>query len=232
MQGQLAWLDCVARHGFGDELLSQLGALAQSKQPAHHAAAEDVQDHVQVKARPLGRPLELGDVPGPDLVGRRGQQLGLGIGRMGELSAPLARAALGGQQAVHGAHRAEVAALVQQRGVHGRRRGVGKALAVERCQQLLALLRASRANGGLARATRRASGPTNALRCSSAWRRAGAPRHRPRARQAALAPSAGVSSCTPAIRCSRACRPPRAGPAAHQLFFGPRSPAAPCPTGS
>ena len=32
-------------------------------------AAEDVQDHVEVKAGPLGGPLELGDVPGPDLIG-------------------------------------------------------------------------------------------------------------------------------------------------------------------
>ena len=118
-------------HGVGDELLGQLGALTFGEQPAHNMAAEDVQDHVQVEARPLGRALELGNVPGPHLVGRERQQLGLGVGRMGELIAPLATAAVDRQQTVHRAHRAEIAALVQQRGVHRRWRGVDEALAVE-----------------------------------------------------------------------------------------------------
>ena len=49
---------------------------------------------------------------------------------MAELVAPLAAAAIGRQQALHRAHRAEVAALAQQRGVHRRRRRVGKAFTV------------------------------------------------------------------------------------------------------
>ena len=57
--------------GLGDELLGEVGALALGDHPAHDVAAEDVQDHVEVEAGPLRRPLELGDVPGPDLVGRR-----------------------------------------------------------------------------------------------------------------------------------------------------------------
>jgi hypothetical protein len=60
MQGQHAGLDVMAFHGVGDELLGQLGALALGEQPAHDVTAEDVQDHVQVKARPLGRALKLG----------------------------------------------------------------------------------------------------------------------------------------------------------------------------
>ena len=63
MQSQLPRQDIMARHGVGDELLSQLGTLAWGDQPAHDETAEDVQNHVQMKARPLGRPLELGDVP-------------------------------------------------------------------------------------------------------------------------------------------------------------------------
>ena len=91
VQGERAGLDVVAGHGLGDQLLGQLGALALGDHPADDVAAEDVEDHVEVEAGPLGRPLELGDVPRPDLVGRDGQQLGLGVGRMGELVAPLAR---------------------------------------------------------------------------------------------------------------------------------------------
>ena len=89
MQGQPARLDIMARHGVSDELLGQLRTLARGDEPAHDEAAEDVQDDVQVEARPLGRSLELGDIPGPDLVGRDGQQFGLGVGRVGELVAPL-----------------------------------------------------------------------------------------------------------------------------------------------
>ena len=94
-----------------------------------------------MEARPLGRPFELGDVPGPNLVGRDREQLGLGVGRVGELVAPLAAATIDRQQAVHRAHRAEIAALVEQRGVHGRRRGVDEALAIEGVQQHLAFVR-------------------------------------------------------------------------------------------
>ncbi len=103
-------------------------------------AAEDVQDHVQVEARPFGRTLELGDVPGPHLVGRERQQLRFCVRRMNELIAPLATAAVDRQHPIHRAHRAEVASLVQQRGVHCRRRGVNEALAVEGVQQHLVFL--------------------------------------------------------------------------------------------
>ncbi len=137
MQGQHAWRNIVACHGLGDELLGQLGTLAQGDHPAHHESAEDVQDHVQMKARPLGWSFEFGDVPGPDLVGRRRQQFGFGIGRMGKLIAPLRAAAVGRQQAVHGAHRCQIAALIEQRGVHRRWRGVGETCTVERGQQRL-----------------------------------------------------------------------------------------------
>ena len=162
-------------------------------------------------------------------LGAIGQQLGLGVGRVGELVAPLAAAAVDGQQPVHGAHRAEVAALVEQRGVHGRRRGVDEALAVEGVQQHLALLRIQgqrRARTGGARVPRPHQRGATHLRVLA---RAGAPRHRPSARHAALAPRAGVSSCTPLMSCSRACCRVRAGPARRQLFFGPRSPGWPCP---
>ena len=58
---------------------------------------------LEVEARPLGRSLEFGDVPRPDLVGRDGQQLGLGVGRVDELVAAFARTAVGSQHTVHGA---------------------------------------------------------------------------------------------------------------------------------
>jgi hypothetical protein len=121
----------------GEELLTEGARIGD--QPAHDITAEDIEDHVQVEVRPLGRSAQLGDVPGPDLVGCNRQQLGLGVRRMDELVAPLPRATGARQQPVHGAHRAKVAALVEQRGMHGRRRGVQEPLAVERIEQRLVL---------------------------------------------------------------------------------------------
>ena len=76
----LAVLDVVRRHVAdtrvtvhgvvpSDGLLGQLCVLAFGDQPAHHQAAEDVQVPVEVEARPLGQPLEFGDIPRPDLIG-------------------------------------------------------------------------------------------------------------------------------------------------------------------
>ena len=88
---------------------------------------------------PFDRPLELGDVPGPDLVGRGGQQFGFDVARVAELAPAFARAAIGGERPVHGAHRAHVAAFVEQRGVDRRRRRVAEAFAVEHLEQRLLL---------------------------------------------------------------------------------------------
>ena len=79
----------VTSHGIGNKLLGQFSAFARRNQPAHDVATEDVQDDVQVKASPLGRAFELGDVPRPDLVGRCGEQLRLGIDRVAALAAAL-----------------------------------------------------------------------------------------------------------------------------------------------
>ena len=78
-----------------------------------------------------------------------------------------------------------------------------------------------RARGGGGSAGRGAGGPSKAARLARARSRAAAPRHRPRAWQAAAFPTTGVSSCTPAITWSRRCRRSD-GPARPRLFFGPR----------
>ena len=73
-------------------------------------------------------------------MGAMASSSGVGAGRMGELVAPLATAAIGRQQPVYRAHRAEVATLVEQRGMHGRRGGADEAFAVEGVEQRLTLL--------------------------------------------------------------------------------------------
>ena len=73
MQRERARHHIVACHGVSNELLSKLISFSGRDQPAYDVTAEDIEDDVEVKVSPFGRPLELGDVPRPDLVGRDGQ---------------------------------------------------------------------------------------------------------------------------------------------------------------
>src|SRR5207244_8306120 len=100
-----------------DEPFGQAGVLRLGDHPAHHVAAEDVDDYVEVEVDQLRRALELGDVPGPDLLGSRGYELGPGVARVPELVAPLARLAAVGQEQIHRPRRAQVAALLYRRRV-------------------------------------------------------------------------------------------------------------------
>ena len=139
MDRERAWLDALFGDGLGNQLPGQFGAFTRRDQPADDIAAEDVEDHVQLEAGPFERPFELRDVPTPDLIGSGGQQFGLEVGGVSELIAPFACLAVGGQQAVHGAHRAQIDALVEQGGVDARRRAIGKALAAQHVAQRLPL---------------------------------------------------------------------------------------------
>ena len=65
--------------------------------PACDAAAEDVEDDIEIEIRSFHRPHQLGDVPGPDLVGHLGQQFGLLIDRMTTLAAAFRDLALRGK---------------------------------------------------------------------------------------------------------------------------------------
>src|ERR1700688_2703707 len=90
--------DVFLLQGVGDKLLGKFRGLPMSEQPADDGATEDVEDHVEMEAGPFARPLQLGDVPRPHLVGPDGEELGLGIERMDSLPAALAGLALGGQE--------------------------------------------------------------------------------------------------------------------------------------
>ena len=124
VQGERAGDDVVFRHGLGDQVFGKLRGFTQGDHPAHHVAAEDIEDHVQVIAAPFTGPLSFTDVPAPDLVGLHRQQLRCDVGRVDTLMAPLVRAARGREQAVHGAHRAQVVALVEGRGAQSATRSL------------------------------------------------------------------------------------------------------------
>src|SRR3954463_6215841 len=67
------------------------------------------------------------DIPRPDLIGAFGEQFGLGVDRVAQLVAALPNLVMVVQDAVQGADRAEVDALVEQGGVDLRRGEIGEA---------------------------------------------------------------------------------------------------------
>jgi hypothetical protein len=79
-------------------------------------------------------------VPGPYLVRAVGDELGADAGRVSGLGAALADLVAAGQDPVHGADRAQVAALVEQDGPCLGWRLVGEPVAVEGVQYLLSFL--------------------------------------------------------------------------------------------
>src|ERR1022692_1973767 len=62
---------------------------------------------------PFGWTQQFRYVPAPDLIGRGGQQLRFGVLRMTKLVAALLQLPVLGQDAMHGAYRTEINALVQ-----------------------------------------------------------------------------------------------------------------------
>ena len=132
--------------GRGDELLGQGGGLAGGDHPADRVPAVDVEDHVEVVVGPFRRAVQLGDVPGPDLVRAGRHQLGLD-GRGMEWPGRAARGSrpVCAQQPVEGGHRAQVGALVQQDRPRLGRGGVSEPLAVQHVQDRAPLGRAQRA---------------------------------------------------------------------------------------
>ena len=97
VQSQRTGHDILFIDGVGDELLGQLRGLPMSDHPADDVAAENIQNDVQVKTRPLGRPLDFGYVPTPDFIRPDREQFWLGVRRMTSLPAPIADLALRGQ---------------------------------------------------------------------------------------------------------------------------------------
>ena len=103
-------------HGTLEQRLELDGTFRMLDPPADHAAAIDVEDDVEMEAGPFDRPHQLGDVPGPYLVGCLGQKLGLLIDRVATLEAAFCNFALSRQYPIHRADRAKIVAFIEQGG--------------------------------------------------------------------------------------------------------------------
>jgi len=72
MQRELSGSDVLFCTALLDQTLGQLRTFAHGHHPAGDVAAEDIEDHVEIKVGPLRRAQQLGDVPAPELIGSRG----------------------------------------------------------------------------------------------------------------------------------------------------------------
>jgi hypothetical protein len=118
MNTNVSRLDFLFTARIRNEPFGQFGTLTVGHHPAHYITAEDVEDHVEIKAGPLRRAEQFRDIPAPELVGTGGQQFRLRVRRMHELVAALTRLALAFQNSVHSANRAMITAFVEQRVDH------------------------------------------------------------------------------------------------------------------
>ena len=77
------------RVGLGDEVLASSAPFASATSQPDDVAAEDVEDHVQVEVRPLGRPLSLVMSHDQTWLGAVASSSGLVV-RVAQIVAPLA----------------------------------------------------------------------------------------------------------------------------------------------
>ena len=108
MQGEHLGLDALLQVAFLDEAGGERGGFPFGERPADDVSAEDVEQDIEIEAGPALRSEQAGDVPRPDLVRGGGDELGIGVVRVAELIAPFPDRLFGGQEAVHGAFRAQI----------------------------------------------------------------------------------------------------------------------------
>jgi hypothetical protein len=63
MQGELAWRHVVFGDGVVEQRPEQHGAFGIGDTPADGAAAEDVEDDIEIEVGPFGWPHQFGDIP-------------------------------------------------------------------------------------------------------------------------------------------------------------------------
>ena len=101
MQCQLIPWDSMFLHCVDEQFLELGGAFGVLDAPADHAAAEDVEDDIEIEVGPFHRTLQFCDVPGPDLIGGFGEQFWLLVDRVGALAAAFGNFALSRQYPIH-----------------------------------------------------------------------------------------------------------------------------------
>ena len=79
VQRELLGLDVLFVAAVPDQGLGQAGCLSVRDHPAHHIAAVDIENDVEIEVGPGHRAFEFRYVPGPDLIRCCSQELRFGI---------------------------------------------------------------------------------------------------------------------------------------------------------
>jgi len=103
--------------GVVEQGLEQRGAFSIGDAPGDDPAAENIDDDIEIEVAPFRGPHQLGYVPGPNLIWAFGEKFRLLIDGAPQLSTPFADFVMLGENAIHGADRAQIDALVEQAGV-------------------------------------------------------------------------------------------------------------------
>ena len=117
MQGELAGGDIMLDDGVVEQGFEQRGAFSIGDAPGDDPAAENIDDDIEIEIAPFRGPHQLRYVPGPNLIWAFGEKFRLLIDGAPQLSTPFADFVMLGENAIHGADRAQIDALVEQAGV-------------------------------------------------------------------------------------------------------------------
>jgi len=101
VQGQLVGRHGMLAHGVGKQGFEQGRTFRGLNTPSDDTATEDIEDDIEIEIGPFHRSHQFGDVPGPDLIGRFGQQFGLLVNWMAALAASFGDLAMGGEDPIH-----------------------------------------------------------------------------------------------------------------------------------
>src|SRR5271166_4141047 len=117
MQGELAGGDIMLDDGVVEQGFEQRGAFSVGDAPGDDPAAENIDDDIEIEVAPFRGAHQLRYVPGPNLIWAFGEKFRLLIDGAPQLSTPFADFVMLGENAIHGADRAQIDALVEQAGV-------------------------------------------------------------------------------------------------------------------
>jgi hypothetical protein len=126
MECELPRWDVMLDYGVVEQSLEQGSIFSVDDTPANDPAAENINDDVEIEIGPFRWALEFGDIPRPDFIRPHRQQFRFGVNWVAQLAATGANFTVGTQDAIHGADRAMVAALVKKGGVDLSRSQVGE----------------------------------------------------------------------------------------------------------
>src|ERR1035437_2823659 len=100
--------------GLRNQFTGKGGKFPVGHHPSHYIAAVNVEDDIEVVVGPLYRALELRDIPTPCFVGRLREDLRLCVLGTGYLPSPFFQLTFLFEDPVHGAHRTEIALLIEE----------------------------------------------------------------------------------------------------------------------